>query len=211
MASSVKANYFATPEGGNLTYVFLIRNTSLAPFDIYAVMIAAQYLVPLLPGGLHNIAPISAPQGWQLIPSTPLYGFLSGQTNWAGTPAASGYIMPGDVGTFVFQSSTPPPNKVPFGCCFYNGANEWGFCYDGTAERVDCIPASEFPRPWARLYSMSEIRTPQTSYQETSMLGTTSRTIGGDDGGPSVILTYDRFGNIIRISRDPSKILPIRP
>jgi hypothetical protein len=149
MASSAKATYFATPEGGNFTYVFLIRNTSAGQFDIYAAMIAAQYEVPLLPGGLQNIVPISSPPGWQLIPSTPPYGFLTGQTSFAGSPVASGYIMPGEVERFVFRSSTPPPETLPFGCCFYNENNEWGFAYDGTAERVDCIPKSEFPRPWA--------------------------------------------------------------
>jgi hypothetical protein len=210
MASSAKGTYFATPEGGNFTYVFLIRNTSSAPFDIYGALIAAQYGVPILPGGLQNITPISSPPGWQLVPSTPLYGFLTGGTNWAGTAASSGYVMPGDVGTFVFQSSTAPPNTLPFGCCFYNGNNEWGFCYDGTAERVDCVPTSEFPRPWVRLDPISELRSQQHSSQGGSMLGTTSRTIGGDDGAPFVNLTYDRFGNIIKMSPNPSKLLPSR-
>jgi len=209
MASSAKATYFATPEGGNFTYVFLIRNTSAGQFDIYAAMIAAQYEVPLLPGGLQNIVPISAPPGWQLIPSTPPYGFLTGQTSFAGSPAASGYILPGEVERFVFRSSTPPPETLPFGCCFYNENNEWGFAYDGTAERVDCIPKSEFPRPWARLYSTSELSAARVP-QQTSMPGTTSRTIGGEDGAPSVNITYDRFGNIIRMSPNPPKLSPGR-
>jgi hypothetical protein len=211
MTSSAKSTYFVIPEGGNFTYVFLIRNTSSGHFDIYAMMIAAQYDVPIVPSGLLNIVPISAPEKWQLIPSTPFYGFLFGQTNFAGTPAASGYIMPGDVGMFAFQSSTPGPKTLPFGCCFYDENNQWGFAYDGTAERVECIPPSEFPRPWVRPTRIYELPMPRVPFQETSMLGTTSRTIGGEDGGPSVDITYDRFGNIIKMSSNPPKLSSGQP
>jgi len=199
MPSSAIATYFATPEGANFRYVFLIRNTSAGQFDIYALLIAAQYNVALVPGGLQNIVPISAPPGWQLIPSTPAYGFLSGQTNFAGTPAASGYIVPGVVGTFAFDSSTPPPDTLPFGCCFYNENNEWGFAFDGTANRVACVPPSEFPRPWGHpICEPAKAR--MLSREEKPMRGTTSRTIGGEEGAPSVSVTFDRFGNIVTMS-----------
>jgi hypothetical protein len=209
MASSAKATYFATPEHGKFRYIFLIRNTSSGQFDIYAVLIAAQYDIPVVPGGLQNIVPLNSPPRWQLIPSTPPYGFLSGQTSFAGTPAASGYILPGAVAAFVFQSSTPPAETLPYGCAFYNENNEWGFAYDGTAERVDCVPISEFPRPWPWPYPIIELP-PAVPFPETSMLGTTSLTIGGKDGGPSVNITHDRFGNIIKMSPNPPKSSPSR-
>jgi len=198
MASSAKATYFATPEGGHFRYVLLIRNTSAGTFDLYAFLFGAQYNVVVPPGGLQGLAPLSAPQGWQLVPSTPPYGFLSGQTSFAGTPVASGYILPGEVGSFAFESSTPPPETLPFGCCFYNENNEWGFAYDGVAQRVDCIPKSEFPPPWVRRCPNLEF--PRVPLSEAAMLGTTTRTIGGEAGAPSVTVTYDKFGNLIRFS-----------
>src|SRR5690349_17622844 len=131
MTSSANAVYFTTEEGADFTYVFMLRNTSLGQFDVYALLIGLQYYAPIVPGGLQKILPASAPPGWQLIPSMPPYGYLSGQTSYAGSPAASGYIMPGDVGVFAFKSSTPPPGALVFGCCFYNESNEWGFVYNG--------------------------------------------------------------------------------
>ncbi len=209
MASSATATFFTTPEGANFRYVFLIRNTSSGLFDIYGCLIAAQYNVPLVPGGLQNIVPISSPPGWQLIPSTPPYGFLSGQTNFAGTPAASGYIVPGVVGTFAFESSTPPPSSLPFGCCFYDENNEWGFAYDGTAKHVTCIPPSEFPRHWPWPYPLFAVEHRPRSRKDT-MRGTTERTIGGEDGAPTVRIIYDRFGNIVEMSPNAPTISPHR-
>src|SRR5262249_9715058 len=132
MPSSAIATYFAIHQGNTFRYVFLLRNTSMGTFDIYSLLINAQYEVPLVPGGLQDIAPLSAPQGWQLLPSSPEYGFLFGQTNFAGTPAQSGYILPGVVGTFSFDSSSAPPETLPFGCCFYNENDEWGFAFNGS-------------------------------------------------------------------------------
>src|SRR5262245_37821417 len=69
MPSSAIATYFAVNQGNTFRYVFLLRNTSSGVFDIYSLLIDAQYDVPFVPGVLQNIVPLSAPQGWQLIPS----------------------------------------------------------------------------------------------------------------------------------------------
>ena len=104
MPSSAIATYFAVNEGNAFRYVFLLRNTSSGAFDTYSLLIDAQYDVPFVPGVLQNMVALSAPQGWQLIPSTPQSGFLFGQTNFAGTTSQSGYILPGVVGVFSFDS-----------------------------------------------------------------------------------------------------------
>jgi hypothetical protein len=49
---------------------------------------------------------VSAPPGWTETTGYPGV-FMSGQTNFQGTAQASGYILPGAVGAFVFQSSSP--------------------------------------------------------------------------------------------------------
>lgn len=202
MPSSAQAIYFATAKAGNFEYVFLVRNTSSPNFDVYAAMIGAQYLVPLGAGPLQNIVPVSAPAGWSLTPSGPPYGFASAGTSWAGSPQASGYVMPGDIGAFVFESSNPAPKTLPFGCCFYNGANEWGFAYDGTAELVDCVPPSDFPRFWDR--PAASIPLPSLAHLPggTPMRGTTSRTLRVGDDGPSLTVTYDRYNNIVRMAQN---------
>ncbi|HUJ95869.1 MAG TPA: hypothetical protein VLW84_11435 [Terriglobales bacterium] len=206
MASSAFADFFATQEDTTFKYVFLVRNTSPEPFDIYGMLIGAQYDVAVVPGGLQNIVPVSSPPGWDLIPSTPIYGFLFAQTNFNGSAAASGYIFPGAVGVFAFDSSTPPPSTLVFGCCFYNGDNEWGFCYNGTAEQVLCVAPRQFPRPW-ELPNPALEQKRRISSAKALMRGTTSRTIGGKDGEPSVDITYDRFGNVIKISRNTEHLL----
>jgi len=207
MASSAFADFFATQEGGTFKYVFLIRNTSTEPFDLYSILIGAQYEVAPVPDGLQDIVPVSAPAGWELIPSTPPYGFLSAQTNFAGSAAASGYIFPGAVGVFAFDSSTPPPSTLLFGCGFYNGDNEWGFVYNGTAEQVLRVAPRQFPRPWEEPYEAVALPQRRIVTPKAPMRGTTSRTIGGKDGEPGVDITYDRLGNIIKISRNTEHLL----
>ena len=54
MASSAFADFFATQAGGTFKYVFLIRNTSTEPFDLYSVLIGAQYEVAPVSGGLRR-------------------------------------------------------------------------------------------------------------------------------------------------------------
>jgi hypothetical protein len=210
MTSSAYATCFATQEPNHFAYVFLIQNTSSGQFDIYCIQIGAPYDVSLAPGGLQNIVPVSAPSGWQLVPSAPLYGFLFGWTNYAGSPAASGYIMPGDVGVFTFTSTTPPPKTLVFGCCFYNDNNEWGFAYNGIAEQVQCVPIPIIQPLLARRPPVRENPAPRIPQRGTRMLGTTTRTIGGDDGAPTVHITYDRWGNIVAMSPGPPK-LELRP
>ncbi len=200
--TTAKATYFATLDAGNFTYVFLLRNTSSVPYDVYALLIGAQFGVPLGAGVLQNLVAISAPQGWQLIPSTPYYGFLDGQTSFAGGAAASGYIVPNNVGTFVFQSSTSPPKTLPFGCCFWNGSNEWGFAFDGEAERVECVPLSEFPRPWR--YAQNPPAYPR-AVDATGIAGASSNTVKSHtlnvpDNGPSVTVAWDKFGNVVKVA-----------
>jgi hypothetical protein len=131
MSTSATVTYSAVPIGGVFNYEVLLHNTSPAPFDIYSFMFGWQYNVPITGTfPLQNIVLISAPPGWT--------GFLSAAditwgTSDQGSSIASGYIMPGQSGTFVFQSTTAPPATLPFGCCFYNNCNEWGFCFNGTA------------------------------------------------------------------------------
>jgi hypothetical protein len=133
MATSATATYSAISMGGAYNYEVLLTNTSPAPFDIYAFMFGWQFNVPITTAfPLKDVTLISAPSGWT-------GGLSSEAIHWAtsfqGTSAASGYILPGQTGTFTFQSSTPPPASLPFGCCFYNNANQWGFCINGTAEQ----------------------------------------------------------------------------
>jgi hypothetical protein len=203
MATSAKAAFCAIFESGKFLYLFRFQNTSPRPFEIYSVLIASQYGIPLGKGILQNLAPVSAPHGWQLTPSSPYYGFLSGGTNWVGNPVASGYIAPGATANFFFQSSTPPPPQLMFGCGFYNGENEWGFVYNGTAERIEC-GADAFAGILRALIETSPSGVPQ----EDQMKGTTTTVIGGSEGAPLVKVTYDRFGNIVRLTPNVSPPAP---
>lgn len=195
MATSASAVFFAMPAAGTYEYVVLLQNTSPAPYSIYGFLFDAQFNVPLTPPwALSGIVPVTGPAGWT--ESTGYSGsFLEGGTNFQGTAAASGYILPGSVGTFMFQSSTnPPPATIPFGCTFWNGDNEWGFAYNGQAQQALCIPI-EFLPPfwnWQRLR-----RFPSEG------LGTTSVIIKGQGEGPSVTVTYDKLGNVIKMVHNP--------
>jgi hypothetical protein len=189
MATSASAGFFTVPSAGLLEYVFLVRNTSPAPFSIYSLLVDLQYNVPIgPPWALANIQPVSAPPGWTEITGSAGH-FMSGQTNFQGTAQASGYILPGAVGAFVFQSSTnPPPAKIPFGCCFWNGKNEWGFCFNGQAQRLRCVPPELLPEFW-RLQ-----RVPAKAPAGSKVVR-----IGAGDEEPSVTVTYDSAGNVIRM------------
>jgi hypothetical protein len=197
MAISAKATYFATQEAGIFYYVFLIENTSGAPYDIFSALIGEQSGA-IVAGVLQNLIPISAPPGWQIAPTA--YDYLSGSTNWAGTPGASGYIMPGDVGTFLFSSTTAPPRTLPFNVAFYDGGT-WGAPYNGTAEEVNCVPVGIIKR----VFNQKSIVLTSIAHQQPDMAlaGTTTRTLSAGEDGPSVTINYDRFGNIIRMVPHP--------
>jgi hypothetical protein len=174
----------------------LLQNTSSAPYSIYGLLFDAQFNVPLTPPwALSGIVPVSGPAGWTEF--TGYSGsFLEGQTNFQGTAAASGYIVPGAVGTFMFQSSTyPPPATIPFGCTFWNGDNEWGFAYNGQAQQALCIPIEFLPPFW---------NWQRSGRFPTEGIGTTSVTLKGQPEGPSVTVTYDKLGNVIRMVHNPA-------
>lgn len=194
MATSASAAFFALPSAGLLEYVFLVRNTSPAPFSIYSLLVGAQYGVPIgPPWSLGDIQSVSAPPGWTEIIGASGH-LMFGQTNFQGTAQASGYILSGAVGAFVFQSSTnPPPAKIPFGCCFWNGQNQWGFCFNAQAKRLRCIPPNFLPEFWHWQ------RAP-----EQPPVGATVVKVGAPgDEGPSVTVTYDNVGNVIRMVHNP--------
>ena len=193
MATSASAAFFALPSAGLLEYIFLVRNTSPAPFSIYSLLVDAQYGVAIgPPWALAGIQPVSAPPGWTEIIGASGH-LMFGQTNFQGTAQASGYILSGAVGAFVFQSSTnPPPAKIPFGSCFWNGKNQWGFCFNSQAKRLSCIPPHFLPEFWRWQ------RAP-----EQPPVGASVVRVGAGDEGPSVTVTYDNVGNVIRMVHNP--------
>ncbi len=137
MATSATATYSASTVGGAYNYEVLLTNTSPVPFDVYAFMFGWQFNVPITtPFPLKDIVFIGAPPGWTASLASHA---ITWATSFQGTSTASGYILPGQTGTFTFQSSTAPPASLPFGCCFYNNANEWGFCVNGTAEHSSTL------------------------------------------------------------------------
>ncbi len=135
MATSADVTYSAVPIAGVFNYEVRLHNTSPAPFDIYSFLFGWQYDVPITGTfPLQNVVLTSSPPGWT--------GNLEAEaivweTNFQGSAIASGYIMPGLSGKFRFQSSTAPPDSLPFGCGFYNEANAWGFVFNGTAHLVE--------------------------------------------------------------------------
>jgi hypothetical protein len=152
MATSATCTYSAVQTAGVYDYEVKLRNTSPAPFSIYGFLFGQQFDVPiqtLLP--LQNVALTQAPAGWS--GDVGLY-YIDWQTNWQGSALATGYIMPSQVGTFKFQSSTAPPSKLPFGAVFYDNTNEWGFEANGTAELkhqsepIFSIPSAYNPWWW---------------------------------------------------------------
>lgn len=195
MNTSANALFFARPSAGTFEYVVLVQNTSPAPYSIYGLLFDAQFDAPLVPPWpLSGIQPVSGPAGWTEYTGD-AGNFLVGQTNFQGTAESSGYILPGNIGTFMFQSTTyPPPLTIPFGCVFWNGDNEWGFAYNGQAQHSICIPIEILPPfwHWQRLR-----RLPPES------VGTTSVTIKPPGEGPSVTLTYDKLGNVIKMVHKP--------
>jgi hypothetical protein len=148
MATSAKATYSAVAVAGVFNYDFVIENTSSAQFDIYGILLGAQFDVPI-PNNLNqlnNVVFISSPLGWTgSVGAAGTTHFIDWFTNFQGNAAASGYIMPGQTRHFVFQSSSAPPQSLPFGCCYYDNANAWGYPFNGTAELVPQQPHFQFP------------------------------------------------------------------
>ena len=145
MATSAKCSYRAVRSGSVFNYEVRFENTSPVPFDIYAFLFGQHYNEPLVLFPLQDILLTQLPPGW--------LGHAEGEdigwfTDWQGSSIATGYIMPGHVGTFLFQSSTAPPPKIVFGCVYYDNANSWGYAFNGTAELRDpARPARVIPTP----------------------------------------------------------------
>src|SRR5262249_60701615 len=106
---------------------------------MYGALFGLQFEVPEVgPYPFQNVVFIQFPPGWSgHLGGTSGTQFIEYQTSWQGSSIASGYILPGQTGKVLFNSSTPPPKTVPFGCRFYNNANAWGFLFKGTAHLVD--------------------------------------------------------------------------
>jgi hypothetical protein len=143
MTISAKATYYAIRNGASYLYAILLCNTSPAPYDIYSFLLGRPLNAPSAdPFPLENIIFISSPPGWIQYLGT---RGIVGQTSFQGNAPASGYILPGEFGKFVFQSSTRPPKNLPFGCSFYDNAIQWGFAFEGTADCVECVSLMELP------------------------------------------------------------------
>jgi len=140
MALSASVTYSAVSVvgvGAVFNYEVLLHNTTPAPFAVYGFMLNLHYDED--PTGippLKNVRFISAPPGWYgqtFAPGPGLMGLSWSPTGFQGDAITSGYIMPGQYAVFRFQSSTPPPDHMPFACDYYNGDNVWGFPFNGTA------------------------------------------------------------------------------
>jgi len=132
MAQSAMCTYATSQVGNDYNYQVTLSNTSDDSFDIYSFMFGLQYNVTVVRNfPLQDVVIISTPPGWQGHFMQDVG--ITFQTNYQGSPSASGYIFPGQSGTFSFQSSTPPPGPIKFGCCYHDEANFWGFCTNGDA------------------------------------------------------------------------------
>ena len=134
MATSAKCTYSAVPTAGVFNYEVWFHNTSPAPYDVYSILFGNQFDVDLVPFTLKEIVFVSSRPGWTGILAS--YG-IYWETLFQGNSIASGYIRPGQYARFVFQSSTAPPDTLPFGLGFYDNDKQWGFGFNGTADLVD--------------------------------------------------------------------------
>jgi len=135
VATSAQCTYSAVQMAGVFNYEVLLHNTSPSPFAIYSFLFASQYDVLVTKPLLQDTVGVSSPFGW----AGPTVGRdgISWWTNFQGNAVASGYIMPGQTGNFVFTSSTAPPVTLAFGCGFWDNVNGWGYGFNGTAHRAD--------------------------------------------------------------------------
>ena len=198
--TSARCTYFTTKVGAHYDYLVLFENTSPAPNAMYGWMFGAQFNVPLIPGAppdFQNVVPMSSAPGWQLIPSSPTYGFIDGQTDYQGSAAGSGYITAGSIGAFEFRSSTGPPATVPFGCVFWNGVNAWGFPFNGKATHEQCVAQHVFSK-YVKQVSPQHV----AALPHGEMVGTKSVTLGGADG-PSITVIHDQFGKVVKVVHEP--------
>ena len=136
MATSAIVTGKATPVGAVFNHELVLQNTSPAPFSIYSFMFGLGYNAPITdPFPLQNVVFISAPPGWS--PEGVSSGYMSWHTSFQGSAVASGYILPGSSGTFMFQSTTPLPATMQFGCCFHSTPpDRWGHVFNGIATFV---------------------------------------------------------------------------
>ena len=122
-------------DGGVFNYEVNLHNLGPAPFDIYDFMFGWHFNLPIVPPfPFADATLISAPSAWD--GHFDNYAVHWG-TNYQGSSAASGYVIAGHSAIFRFQSSTPPPTEVNFGCGYYNNANQWGFNFNGIAKYDD--------------------------------------------------------------------------
>jgi hypothetical protein len=135
-ANILKCTYSVVQTAGVFIYDVRVENTSPAPFSVNGILFEYQFNEPWVPSLLKDIAPISAPFGWIAVPTTP---GIEWESTFQGSAVASGYILPGQTGNFLFQSSTPPPKTVPFGCNFATNLTS-GDDFNGTAHLVDPRP-----------------------------------------------------------------------
>jgi hypothetical protein len=131
MPQSAMCTYSAIEAGGLFNYELALSNTSTGMFDIYSFMFGVEYGKPPETFPLRDVVVISSPAGWTSLISWA--GIVWG-TNYQGSSTASGYVQPGQTVVFRFQSSTPPPEQMVFGCCYNDNAGAWGFCTNGTAK-----------------------------------------------------------------------------
>jgi len=199
MAVTASATFFTLPHQPQV-YFFQLTNTSKEPpYSIYSLSIGQQQNLPFVfPGPLADPQALLAPPGWELAAYGAPENYLLGSVNFQGG-AGSGYIEPRGVGIFSFASSTvPTPDTIPFSCCFY-GDEQWGFYYDDEATRVEA--PFWWQLPWHIPFPLPKRLEAEHRAAGT---GTTTINIGAKDGPNTVTLTYDNFGNIVRIARRPA-------
>lgn len=141
MADSAEATYSVHKDNKGWMYSIQLQNTStgLDAGWIYGFLFGYEFLEPELPKSPFGMgSSVNGPMGWTGMAN------LSGieyETNFKGSPQASGYIGQGESGNFHFHSSFGPPTTIKFGCAYYHqDTNTWGPTVNGTAHQFS-IPS----------------------------------------------------------------------